>query len=427
MDTYLYILLLVSLVLLSGFFSASETALTAFRSIHLEKIGDQKKEKLVNLLKQWLKDPNHMLTGMLIGNNIVNIMASSIATVLTVTYFGNTGKSVVITTFAMTATILIFGEITPKIIARNNSFKIAGKVIPYIYYLAILFNPLILVLMFISKLIGRIFGINMENAGVMITEEDIISFVNVGSEEGIIEEDEKEMIHSIVGFGETTAKEVMTPRTSMTAFEASKTVDEIWDNLMEDGFSRIPVYEETIDNIQGILYVKDILPKLKLGNTSIAVKELVRPAYFVPETKSIIEILKQFREKQVHIAMVLDEYGGIVGLLTIEDLMEEIVGEIRDEFDGEEYDLVKKIGENSYEVDAMIDIETLDKELNISLPVSEDYESLGGLITTELGRVTEIGDELALGNVRLQVLEMDKMRISKVAITCNEEKENTEE
>lgn len=415
------------MVVLSGIFSASETALTAFRSIYLEKIVEGKKEKIVTLLRKWLKDPNPMLTGMLIGNNIVNIMASSIATLLTVTYFGRTGKSVAITTICMTLIILIFGEITPKIIARNNSFKIAGKVIPYIYYVTLFFRPLILVLMFISKVIGRLFGINMENAGVMITEEDIISFVNVGQEEGVIEEDEKEMIHSIVGFGETTAKEVMTPRTSMTAFEGNKTIDEVWDVLMEDGFSRIPVYEETIDSIQGILYVKDILPKLKSGDTSRAVKELVRPAYFVPETKSIIEILKEFREKQVHIAMVLDEYGGIVGLLTIEDLMEEIVGEIRDEFDEEEYDLVKQVGENTYEVDAMIDIETLDKELNISLPVSEDYESLGGLITTELGRVTEIGDELEIGDVKLQVLEMDKMRISKVAITCNEEKENTEE
>lgn len=427
MDTYLYILLLVGLILLSGFFSASETALTAFRSIHLEKILEEKKENIVTLLKRWLKDPNPMLTGMLIGNNIVNIMASSIATLLTVTYFGNNGKSVMITTFVMTVIILIFGEITPKIIARNNSSKIASKVVSWIYYLAILFHPLILILVFISKIIGRIFGINMENAGVMITEEDIISFVNVGQEEGIIEEDEKEMIHSIVGFGETTAKEVMTPRTSMTAFEANKTIDEVWDTLMEDGFSRIPIYEETIDNIKGILYVKDILPKLKAGDTSHAVKELVRPAYFVPETKSIIEILKEFREKQVHIAMVLDEYGGIVGLLTIEDLMEEIVGEIRDEFDMEESDLVTKVGENSYEVDAMIDIETLDKELQISLPVSEDYESLGGLITTELGRVTEIGDELEMGKVKLKVLEMDKMRISKVEIICEQDEENGEE
>lgn len=413
--------------MLSGFFSASETALTAFRSIHLEKFADEKKEKLVVLLKQWLKDPNSMLTGMLIGNNIVNIMASSIATLLIVSYFGNTGKAVMITTIGMTVAILIFGEITPKIIARNNSSQVAGKVIPYIYYLTKLFSPLIWILIFISKLIGRIVGINLEDAQVMITEEDIISFVNVGKEEGIIEEDEKEMIHSIVGFGETTAKEVMTPRTSMTAFEGNKSIDEIWDSMIEDGFSRIPVYHETIDNIEGILYVKDIMAQLKDGDTSKAIRELIRPAYFVPETKSIIEILKEFREKKVHIAMVLDEYGGIVGLVTIEDLMEEIVGEIRDEFDAEEEEFVKQLENNTYEIDAMIDIETLDKELDISLPISEDYESLGGLITTELGRIAEVGDELELENVKLKVIEMDKMRVSKVLIEREEAKEEGEE
>ncbi|HEY4532662.1 MAG TPA: hemolysin family protein [Fusobacterium sp.] len=427
MDTYLYIVVLVILVLLSGFFSASETALTAFRSIHLEKFVDEKKDNVVVLLKKWLKDPNPMLTGLLIGNNIVNIMASSIATVVMATYFGNTGKSILIVTILMTVAILIFGEITPKLIARNHSSEVAGKVISFIYYLTLFLNPLILILVFISKVLGRACGVNMDNGGVMITEEDIISFVNVGQEEGVIEEDEKEMIHSIVGFGETTAKEVMTPRTSMTAFEGSKTIDDIWDTLMEDGFSRIPIYEETIDNILGVLYIKDIMSQVKSGNTNQPIRELVRPAYFVPETKSIIEILKEFKIKKVHIAMVLDEYGGIGGLLTIEDLIEEIVGEIRDEFDEEEEEFVRKVGENSYEVDAMIDIETLDKELGIQLPVSEDYESLGGLITTELGRVTEKGDKLELENVKLQVLEMDKMRISKVLITCEKLEESEEE
>lgn len=427
MDTYLYIVVLVILVLLSGFFSASETALTAFRSIHLEKFVDEKKDSVGVLLKKWLKDPNPMLTGLLIGNNIVNIMASSIATVVMATYFGNTGKSILIVTILMTIAILIFGEITPKLIARNHSSEVAGKVISFIYYLTLFLNPLILILVFISKVLGRACGVNMDNGGVMITEEDIISFVNVGQEEGIIEEDEKEMIHSIVGFGETTAKEVMTPRTSMTAFEGSKTIDDIWDTLMEDGFSRIPVYEETIDNILGVLYIKDIMSQVKSGNTNQPIRELVRPAYFVPETKSIIEILKEFKIKKVHIAMVLDEYGGIGGLLTIEDLIEEIVGEIRDEFDEEEEEFVRKVGENFYEVDAMIDIETLDKELGIQLPISEDYESLGGLITTELGRVAEKGDELELENVKLQVLEMDKMRISKVLITCEKLEESEEE
>lgn len=419
-------LILVILILLSGFFSASETALTAYRSNNLEKLDEEKNRNAYELLKKWLKDPNEMLTGLLIGNNIVNILASSIATVVIVDYYGKNSSSVLLATGIMTVLILIFGEITPKLIARNNSSSIAEVVIVIVYTMTFIIKPIIALLMLISKLIGRILGINLTSSQMMITEEDIISFVNVGNAEGIIEEDEKEMIHSIVTLGETTAKEVMTPRTSMLAFEASKTIDEVWDEIVENGFSRIPVYNETIDDIVGIMYVKDLMDHIKKGNLNVPIGELVRSAYYVPATKSIIEILKEFRGLQVHIAMVLDEYGGIVGLVTIEDLIEEIVGEIRDEYDDEEEEFFKKIADNEYEVDAMIDIETLDKELGIDLPISEDYESLGGLIVTELGRVCNVDDEIIIGNMYLKVLEVDKMRISKVLIKILPEKQEEE-
>lgn len=416
MDTYQNVVLLVFLILLSGFFSASETALTAFRSIHLEKLEDGKHSEQVNLLKKWLKNPNEMLTGLLLGNNIVNILASSIATIVTIQFMGTSSKSVAVATIGMTIVILVFGEITPKIIAKNHSLKIAGVVIVIVYWFSFFTKPLIKILIWISKFIGRLLGIELEDETLMITEEDIISFVNVGEAEGIIEEDEKEMIHSIVGFGETSAKEVMTPRTAMLAFEGNKTIDDIWYEMVDNGFSRIPVYEDTIDNILGVLYIKDIMNCIKDGNTNVPIKNFIRPGYFVPETKSIIEILKEFKALKVHIALVLDEYGGIVGLLTIEDLIEEIVGEIRDEFDTEEEEFVTQIDENSYEVDAMIDIETLDKELSLNLPESDDYESLGGLIVTELGRLATIGDELKFNGVKLKVLEINKMRVSKVLI-----------
>lgn len=416
MDTYQNVVLLVFLILLSGFFSASETALTAFRSIHLEKLEDGKHNKQVNLLKKWLKNPNEMLTGLLLGNNIVNILASSIATIVTIQFMGTSSKSVAVATIGMTVVILVFGEITPKIIAKNHSLKIAGVVIVIVYWFSFFTKPLIKILIWISKFIGRLLGIELEDETLMITEEDIISFVNVGEAEGVIEEDEKEMIHSIVGFGETSAKEVMTPRTAMLAFEGNKTIDDIWYEMVDNGFSRIPVYEDTIDNILGVLYIKDIMNCIKDGNTNVPIKNFIRPGYFVPETKSIIEILKEFKALKVHIALVLDEYGGIVGLLTIEDLIEEIVGEIRDEFDAEEEEFITQIDENSYEVDAMIDIETLDKELCLNLPESDDYESLGGLIVTELGRLATIGDELKFNGVKLKVLEINKMRVSKVLI-----------
>lgn len=403
--------------MLSGFFSASETALTSFRSVDLERLDEKKNKRQMELLKKWLKNPNEMLTGLLIGNNIVNILASSIATVVTIGIMGSTSKSsIAIATVGMTIVILIFGEITPKIIAKKQSFAIAKTVIIIIYILTFVTKPLIKIMITISKFIGRIFGIDLSNEDLMITEEDIISFVNVGEAEGIIEEGEREMIHSIVGLGEKIAREVMTPRTSMLAFEGNRTLDDVWEEMLENGFSRIPVYEDTVDNIVGIMYIKDILEVIKTGKTDVPIKEFVRKVYYVPETKAIIDILKEFRTLKVHIAMVLDEYGGVVGLVTIEDLIEEITGEIRDEFDTEEEELIIKIDDTTYEIDGMIDIESLDKELEIDLPESEDYESLGGLITTELGRIAIVGDEVTFGNVSLKVMEVDKLRISKVML-----------
>ena len=426
MDTYLNVLILVILILLSGFFSASEAALSAYRSNYLEKLDEEKHPKKYAVMKKWLKDPNAMLTGIVIGNNVVNILASSIATIVIVNYFGNKGSSVALATAIMTILILIFGEITPKLMARNNSAKIAETVSVVIYVLSIILTPAISCLIFISRLVGRILGVNMTSPQLMITEEDIISFVNVGNAEGIIEEDEKEMIHSIVTLGETSAKEVMTPRTSMLAFEATKTINEVWDEIIDNGFSRIPIYEETIDNIVGILYVKDLMEHIKNNELDLPIKQFIRSAYFVPETKSIIEILKEFRGLKVHIAMVLDEYGGVVGLVTIEDLIEEIVGEIRDEYDDEEESFFKKIADNEYEVDAMTDIETINKDLELNLPISEDYESLGGLIVTTTGKICEVGDEVQIDNIYLKVLEVDKMRVSKVFIRILEEEKEEE-
>jgi putative hemolysin len=419
LDTYRDIIILVVLILLSGFFSASETALTSFKTTDLEDI-EKSNKKTAHLLKKWLKSPNEILTGMLLGNNIVNILGSSIATALAINTMGNSPRSLAIVTGVMTVLILIFGEITPKIMAKNNSKRFSKLVIGPIYYFGLLMKPIVKILMWTSILIGRILGVEVKTENIMFTEEDLISFVNVGEAEGIIEEEEKEMIHSIVGLGETNAKEIMTPRTSMFAVEGNKTLDDIWNEMIEAGFSRIPVYEETIDNIIGVLYTKDVLNYLKSHSTDTQVKELVREAYYVPETKSIIEILQEFKSKKVHIALVLDEYGGIGGVLTIEDLLEEIVGEIRDEFDNEEEESIKEIDDDRFEVDAMLDIETINKNLNIELPISEDYESLGGLLMSELGKIPAIGDTVDFEDVKLVVIEVEKMRVSKVEIQRGE-------
>lgn len=428
LGTYSNLLLLILLILVSGIFSATETALTAFRSIHLEKIEQEDKKK-GKLLKEWLKRPNDMLTALLLGNNIVNILATSLATAFISSYLSNKGignsKNVAIftSTAVMTIVILIFGEITPKIIAKNNSTKISKLVITPIFYLTKITSPIIWILSQISKLIGRVIGIDIKDKTIMITEQDILSYINVGEAEGIIESEEKNMIESMVSFGETSAKEVMTPRTSVFAIEGNKSINDVWQDIIGLGYSRIPIYKDVMDEIIGILYIKDILVALKEGKCDKPLKDFIRTAYFVPETKSIIKILEDFKSQKVHMAIVIDEYGGTVGVVTIEDLIEEIFGEIRDEYDNDDEKVIKSKENNTFEVDAILDIETINKELNIELPESEDYESLGGLIMNELDEIPKVGDSVSINDVELKVIEIEKMRITKVLIKRKSEEE----
>ena len=409
------------LIILSGLFSASETALTAFKSADLEEI-ENTNPRTAKLLKIWLTKPNEILTAILLGNNIVNILASSIATVVTMQIMGSeSGNTIAIATVSMTVVVLIFGEITPKIVAKTYSKKISGFVIAPIYILSIVTLPIIKLLMFITKIISGLMGVNIKYENLMITEEEIKSYINFGKAEGVIEEEEREMIHSIIEFGDTTAKEVMTPRTSIFMLDGESTIDEVWDEIINSGYSRIPVYGEDLDEILGILYVKDLMILAKKGTTDIPLKNILRKAYFVPDTKSIVEILNEFRDQQVHMAIVLDEYGGTVGLTTIEDLIEEIIGEIKDEYDLHEEDEVEKISEKEYKVDARINIEDLNKELELNIPESEDYESLGGYVLDILGRVAEVGDIVELEGLSMKVLEIDKMRVVKILIEISEE------
>ncbi len=421
------VILLIILVTMSAFFSASETALTAFNRSKLKAIAEKNQRK-ADLLKGWLKKPNEILTALLIGNNIVNILASSIATMVAISILGNNSRAIAISTGAMTILLLIFGEITPKVVAKAYSTHISNAVIKLVYMLSKLFLPISKILMVVSKLIARIFGVKIDEIAFLITEEEIKSVVSVGEEEGVIEEEEKKMIHSIFEFTDTTVKEIMIPRTTVFAVEASKTLGEIWDVITGNGYSRIPVYEEGIDNIIGVFYIKDIFNVIRDGKLNMQVKSFIREAYFVPETKALVEMLEEFKKKHIHMAIVLDEYGGTSGIITIEDLIEEIVGDINDEFDIEHDEEIKKVADNKYIIDAMLDVEFLNEELSIDLPVSEDYDSLGGYIYSVLGRVPLEKDTITHdnGKVEIRVLEVDNRRIVKALIIKREEKEKDE-
>lgn len=252
-----------------------------------------------------------------------------------------------------------------------------------------------------------------------ITEEDIKTYVKVGTESGTIEEGEEEMIHSIFEFSDTTVREILTPRTAIFALDMEKTLEEVWDEILEQGFSRIPIFNETIDNIVGIAHIKDIMKYEDKEYKNIQIKEIMKEAYFVPETKNLVELLEEFKAKKTHMAIIIDEYGGTLGLITIEDLLEEIVGEIQDEFDHEE-EMIQQVNEKIYDIKGDSIIEELNDELSIKIPTSEEYETVAGYIQYELGKVAEISDQVLGDGFVLKVLEIDNKRIEKVRVIMTE-------
>ena len=418
------IIILIILIGLAGFFSLAETAFNAFRKIKIKNI-EKNSPKAAELLKIWLKKPNEILFVMLFGNRLISIFATAIATVfiskmvLENGFNDNNEIAIYITTIVMTVFILIFGEIIPKIIARNYFENISKSIIYPVYYISIIIYPIVALLMFISRIICRIFGIKTTNEKLMITEEEIKSIVSVGEEEGVIEQEEKEMIHSIFEFGDITVREVMIPRIDMFALESSKSVDQIWEQIVEKGFSRIPVYKESIDNITGVFYVKEMISIIKQGKGKEPIENFVKEAYFVPETKLLIQLLKEFKEKQIHMAVVLDEYGGTTGIITIEDILEEIVGDINDEYDEQKLN-IEKINKNIFKINGKLDIFSVNKELNLSIPEMEEYDTLAGYIYYTLSKVPEIGDELLTEKFTIKITNVEKHRIKEVVLEKKE-------
>jgi CBS domain containing-hemolysin-like protein len=269
-------------------------------------------------------------------------------------------------------------------------------------------------MVWLSNAISRLFG--AEQAGDMpfVTEEEIKTLVDAGEEEGVIQEEEKAMIYSIFELGDTLAREVMIPRIDVVALDVTAPMTEALDIIMEAGLSRIPVYAETIDNVEGVLYAKDLLPYLREGRTDTALRSILREAYFIPETKKASDLLPDLQARRVHMAIVVDEYGGMAGLVTIEDLLEEIVGEIQDEYDAEE-PFVEFVSDNEYVFDARVDLDDLNRLMNVALP-TDDSDTLGGFIYTELGKVPVVGDRVTFQDLAFTVESVAGRRIKKVRI-----------
>jgi len=419
---FIEFLFLVILLVLSAFFSSAETSLTSLTHLKRKKIISENKKNAKFIEKLYHK-PGKMLTTILVGNNIVNILASIVATFLFVqvlSSYGVSNKAVIttVTTVVMTVILLIFGEISPKTLAIKNSEEIGLFLSRPVYYFSILFSPVISVLNNISKVIIRITGGLRLEKDSLVSEEEIKLLITMGLQEGVLEEEEEKMLTSVIEFGDIIVREVMIPRTDIVAADSKSTIRKIIGIINRHGHSRIPIYSERIDNVTGIIYAKDLLqlPENKLDDIPY-VMELAREPFFVPESKKIDELLKEMRkDKKQHMAIVVDEYGGVSGIITIEDIIEEIIGEISDEYDGKEAKYIEKKGDNVYLILGMLNVGDLNKELNIAVPEEDDYDSIAGYVVNKLGKIPVMGDIYEDERYKFTIINVVKQRVVKLKL-----------
>ncbi len=407
------VLLFIICLGLSAFFSSSEIALVSLTRAKVRTLLNDRKKgaKSLSTLKE---TPNRFLIAILVGNNIVNVAAASIATAVTISIFGDFGVG--IATFVVVILLLVFGEIGPKMYVAKHSDELALSFATPILYLTRILTPLI---WGIEKITGK-FGAPPSLGEPSVTEEEIKEWIEVGKEEGTIEQEEREMLYSVLEFGDTNAREIMTPRVDVSLIEDTLTLDQAIGVFNETGFSRLPVYHDSVDNIIGVLNIKDVFSAAFSMKKGIPIRELMYDPYFVPETKKIDDLLKELQLRKLQIAIVLDEYGSFIGILTVEDILEELVGDILDEFDREEPE-IQKTGEGIFLVDAKLWVEDLNDELDISLPVHESYETIGGLLIERLGHIPHPGEtvHIAESHVTLVVMQMLSRRIVKVKLILN--------
>lgn len=415
------IIILIVLIMLSAFFSMSETALMSINKIKLRHMVEAGVPG-AKLVEKLIENPNKLLGAILIGNNIVNIGASSLATVLATNIFGSSGVG--IATGIMTILVLIFGEITPKSIAKQNAENISLKVSRPIQFIVFIFKPFVYVFTSISSVLIKLLGGNPDESEPFITEEELKTMVDVGEEEGVLENVEREMIFNVFEFADLQVKDIMVQRVNIVSIDEEATYDQVMDVVKNEQFSRIPVYDKTIDNIIGILNVKD-LAMIENPREDFNVIKYIREPFYTFEFKKIMELFKEMKKTRNHIAVVLDEYGGTVGIVTIEDVVEEIVGEIEDEYD-EEDKSIQLINENEYILDGSIRIHDISELIGINID-SEEFDSVGGLIIGELGRMPEDKEEVQVENIRFITESIDKNRIKKVRMIINDKDKKREE
>lgn len=405
----LQLVILVLLLSASAFFSSAETALMTSNKLRIRNLaenGDKRAEKVLEITA----NTDKMLSAILIGNNIVNLSASALSTTLTLKIFGS--SLVGIATGILTFLILVFGEITPKNVASKNAENIALKYIGIISVLVVILTPVIYVVNKVAGIVISLFVKNNDDNN-MVTEDELRAMVEVSHEDGVIEKEEKKMIVNVVDFGDTVAGDIMLPRVDMVMVSVESSYEEILKIFREERYTRIPVYEESPDNVIGILNVKDFL--LIEDKENFSVKEHLREPLYTYEYKKTSSLMVDMRKTGANIVIVLDEYGTTVGLITLEDMLEEIVGEIRDEFDADEDEGITKISETEYLIDGSTNLDDVNDRIGLELS-SEEYESIGGIIMEKLGRLPVEGEVITFDNIILTVKKMDHARIEKVGL-----------
>ncbi len=405
------LLMVIFLLVVSALFSGSETAITASSRAKLMALSDQN-QPFKGVLSWLLKDRQKALTTILIANNMVNIAASSLATTLAVVLFDRHGVFLVVAT--MTMLIVIFGEILPKSFALAKTEKTLFVTLHLIRTVNFLLTPFVWIIGGIVSFIGRISKVDLSLQSSFVTREEIEQVVTIGEASGALEEAERRMIHGIISFEDTRVSEVMVPRIDMNVVDSNITVGELQPILDDYGHSRIPIYQDSLDNIIGILYIKDLIGRLYSGETDVKVSELKRDALFVPETMKVPDLFNIMKSRRVHMAIVVDEYGGTAGIITLEDLLEEIVGEIQDEYD-HELPLLEKIDDDIYKVQGNMDLEDLSDALNFPFE-SEDVESVGGFVTDLSGDFPACGSVVTYGPWELTVLDISDHRVVEVEL-----------
>ena len=415
------LIILIILLMLSAFFSSAETALTTVNRIRIRSLADDGSKRAKTVLKI-TDNSGKMLSAILIGNNIVNVAAASITTSLA---YSLGGSAVAIANAVITIAILLFGEITPKTTATIHAEKLALIYAPIISIFMKIMTPVIFIINGLSNAVLLLLRIDPNAKNQTMTENELRTIVDVSHEDGVIESDEKEMIYNVFDLGDAKAKDVMVPRVHVTFADVNTTYEELIEIFREDKFTRLPIFEDSTDNVIGTINMKDLL--LFDNTKEFHIRDILREAYFTYEYKNISELLVEMREASFNIAIVLDEYGDTAGLITLEDILEEIVGEIHDEYDENEEDFIKEIGEREYMIEGSTNLDDLNDRLDLQLE-SEDYDSLGGFIIEHLDRLPEEGDSITTEDgLRIVVESLDKNRIESVHAYLPEPSVETED